>query len=214
VPKISEQQKETVKTDILQAAKTVFGRQGYEAATMKDIVTESGRSFGGVYMYFSSKEELFYELLKRQYGAMAEDFSADPSAGCWEVLVSFLDSQQSRAQLAESGLSPCLYEFFIVGRRDELRKQMIAERYDAIYGSVKALIGNGIRSGEFKPDLLSDTLTHFIISFLDGVFVESIMTGGERIRIPEQFGLLKQLLRASLLPGTSGQPSAGRTSLD
>ncbi|MFC3767836.1 TetR family transcriptional regulator [Paenibacillus sp. GCM10012303] len=214
MPKISDQQKETVKNDILQAAKTVFGRQGYEAATMKDIVAETGRSFGGVYMYFSSKEELFYELLKRQYGAMEVDIDANQAAGCWDALASFLDHQQKRAGLAESGLAPCLYEFFIVGRRDELRKQMIAERYNAVYDSIKALIDSGIRSGEFQPVQSSDTLIHFLISYLDGIFVESIITGDERIRIQDQFELLKRLLKSSLQPGAIDRPSAGRSSID
>lgn len=65
----SEAQNEAIKDErreqILSGALRVFARKGYAAAKISDIVAKSGMSHGLVYHYFASKEEIFYELLKR-----------------------------------------------------------------------------------------------------------------------------------------------------
>lgn len=204
MPKISPEQMNAVRTDILQHARTVFMRKGYEATTMKDIVLETGRSFGGVYMYYSSKEELFYDLLKHQYEQMAEDFtqedSGDSRRGAWGQICSFLDKQAYRAEKANDGLAPCMYEFFIVGRRDEPRKEMIRKRHEAVFSSLLAMIRNGIEQGDLRPVQPAETVAHFIVSFLDGIFVESMMTGPDRISLREQVELVKGFIRSVLRP--------------
>jgi AcrR family transcriptional regulator len=205
MPKISQEQKNAVRTDILHAAREVFMRKGYEATTMKDIVEESGRSFGGVYMYFSNKDELFHELLRIQYAAMAGDFHAEEPLGAWEAVERFLHGQQRRAEAADAGLAACMYEYFIVGRKDERRRVMIEERHGAVRASIEGLLQRGIASGEFRPSQPVEDIVHFLISFLDGVFLESMITGHARIRIVQQFELLHAALRHILFPSLEGR---------
>lgn len=50
-------------TTILDAARTVFGRDGFVAARMSDVADEAGLSMGGLYRYFANKEDLFAELI-------------------------------------------------------------------------------------------------------------------------------------------------------
>ena len=49
---------------ILETARTVFSLKGYRGVTMKDIVEACGISRGGLYLYFSSTEEIFLEVLR------------------------------------------------------------------------------------------------------------------------------------------------------
>lgn len=51
------------RTAILAAAKAVFGERGYHGATMADVATAAGSSYGSVYWYFATKEELFHALM-------------------------------------------------------------------------------------------------------------------------------------------------------
>lgn len=48
---------------ILQAARRVFSAKGYAAATMEDVALAAGYSKPGVYLLFSSKEELLIAVL-------------------------------------------------------------------------------------------------------------------------------------------------------
>ncbi|WP_374831631.1 TetR/AcrR family transcriptional regulator [Daeguia caeni] len=47
---------------ILEGAKKVFLRMGFDAASMNDITREAGVSKGTIYVYFNSKEDLFVAL--------------------------------------------------------------------------------------------------------------------------------------------------------
>lgn len=200
MPKITQQQKEAVRTDILKAARAVFIDKGYEAASMKEIVECSGRSFGGVYLYYSNKEDVFLDLLRRQFEEMAASFAPDKPVSAWEAFERFFSEQERRAREAEGGLAPCMYEYFIVGRRDEKRRLLIEERHQAVYGSVLALVQDGIQRGEFYPSKPVDTFAHWLVSFLDGMFLESIITGSERIELAKQFDLLQSVCKSILMP--------------
>ena len=51
---------------ILDSARNVFAAKGYRAVTMKDIVEASQISRGGLYLYFSSVEEVFLAVLEME----------------------------------------------------------------------------------------------------------------------------------------------------
>lgn len=57
---------------ILQAAKRVFAQNGFHAAKMGDVARQAGTSYGSVYWYFRSKEELFHGLMEDQEQALRQ----------------------------------------------------------------------------------------------------------------------------------------------
>lgn len=54
-------------TQILDAARVCFMRQGYFATSMDQIAEESGLSKGGIYFHFDSKRDIFRSLVEREY---------------------------------------------------------------------------------------------------------------------------------------------------
>ena len=70
---------------ILDAAAAVIIRLGYDKTTMSDIAGEAGLSRRTIYLYFKGKEELFEELLYREYMQYAqtwlEQIESDPRGG-------------------------------------------------------------------------------------------------------------------------------------
>ena len=54
---------------ILDGAKRVFMKLGYDAASMNDVTREAGVSKGTIYVYFQSKEDLFGALVEREKSA-------------------------------------------------------------------------------------------------------------------------------------------------
>ncbi len=70
---------------ILNAAAAVIIRLGYDKTTMSDIAEMAGLSRRTIYLYFNGKEELFEELLYREYMQYAqtwlEQIEADPRGG-------------------------------------------------------------------------------------------------------------------------------------
>lgn len=66
---------------ILDGARKVFLRQGFDGASMNDVASAAGVSKGTLYVYFSSKEDLFEILIREERRQQAErmtDFSHQP----------------------------------------------------------------------------------------------------------------------------------------
>jgi TetR/AcrR family transcriptional regulator len=70
---------------ILDAAETLFARQGFAATTIKQIGVEAGANPALIYYYFRSKEGLYRGVLERVFGTIATNagqmLSVDPSPG-------------------------------------------------------------------------------------------------------------------------------------
>ena len=62
MPKISEEQKQAKRGEILEAARRCFARFGYEGATVARLEEETGVSRGAIFNYFPNKQALFVEL--------------------------------------------------------------------------------------------------------------------------------------------------------
>ena len=60
---------------ILEKAKEVFVEKGFRSVTMKDIVDACEISRGGLYLYFSSTEEVFLEVLAAESEEADDVFS-------------------------------------------------------------------------------------------------------------------------------------------
>ncbi|WP_410771355.1 TetR family transcriptional regulator [Fontibacillus sp. BL9] len=200
MPKITQQQKEAIRMEILNSARHVFIEKGYEATSMSDIVTGSGRSFGGVYLYYSGKEDVFLDLLRREYENMAPDFGLEEQGSAWNAFVQFIGGQEKRVREVNAGLAPCLYEYFIVGRREDHRRKLIEERSQAVYGTLFDLIHNGVQRGEFHPAQPLNIFVHWLISLLEGLYLESIINGSENIQLAQQFELLLTVCCSILRP--------------
>ncbi len=62
-----EKEKEIRRNDIIGAAEKVFFSKGFDAATMDDVAKEAEFSKRTVYVYFNSKEQLYFEIMVRGY---------------------------------------------------------------------------------------------------------------------------------------------------
>lgn len=62
-----EKEKQIRRNDIIDAAEKVFFLKGYDAATMDDIAKVAEFSKRTVYIYFNSKEQLYFEVMVRGY---------------------------------------------------------------------------------------------------------------------------------------------------
>ena len=67
---VSDAEKSERRDEILAAAKAVFARKGFAATTIADIAAEAALSYGSVYWYFTSKDELFHALMAVEEAAL------------------------------------------------------------------------------------------------------------------------------------------------
>ncbi|WP_138471621.1 TetR/AcrR family transcriptional regulator [Poseidonocella sp. HB161398] len=65
------------RAQILDGAREVFARLGFDAASMNDITRESGVSKSTIYVYFASKEDLFEALLAQTRERLLGEITAE-----------------------------------------------------------------------------------------------------------------------------------------
>src|SRR5512142_1251259 len=56
---------------LLAAARTVFAREGLEAATIAQITAEADAGFGTFYLHFATKEEAYRAVVTEGFGELA-----------------------------------------------------------------------------------------------------------------------------------------------
>ena len=57
---------------ILDAAVSVFAREGFHGCRVSDIAEEAGVAYGLVYHYFNSKDEVLDTLFSERWGLLVE----------------------------------------------------------------------------------------------------------------------------------------------
>ena len=65
MPKVSQEHKDKIKHLIFEAALKNFSKFGYDQTKMDDIAKSANVSKGTLYLYFQSKEDLFFHMCKQ-----------------------------------------------------------------------------------------------------------------------------------------------------
>ncbi|MBY0595390.1 TetR/AcrR family transcriptional regulator [Bacillus bingmayongensis] len=66
MPKFTEQEKEQIRQSLLEKGRELFIQYGLAKTSIDDIVLACGIAKGSFYKFFSSKEELYFEILKNE----------------------------------------------------------------------------------------------------------------------------------------------------
>lgn len=136
---------------ILDKARAVFSEKGFKNVTMKDIVDACEISRGGLYLYFSSTEEVFLAVLQNSDSeddeeAVVAALSGDASAG--DMLALFLKEQKKEILKKKNNLTVATYEYFSQ-KKTPAEVNPLKDQFDTAVRIVEKLIENGIDSGEF-----------------------------------------------------------------
>lgn len=65
-PNKHQQKTEATRRKLLQSARKIFARDGFQAARIEDIAADAGHTRGAFYAHFPAKEDLFLALLEQQ----------------------------------------------------------------------------------------------------------------------------------------------------
>ena len=161
----------TRRSQILDAAAVLIGRQGYSATSIDDVIKESrlsGKSH--FYHYFRSKEELGFEVLDRQFESFAERGLAilrEPMIDPVERLHLFIDSLvAAHAERGCRGGSPFGTLAAEMADAHEGFRLRIAHVFVRWASQIQSLLWDA------RPQLLDDVdavrLSRFIIAALEG----------------------------------------------
>jgi AcrR family transcriptional regulator len=135
------ERKERTRGEIFEAARTVFLRKGFHAASLDEIAEEAGYTKGAVYSSFESKDELFlgvldahFERRMRRYTDAALDEETLDDA--YRAVARLMFDEDRR----EPQWAPLLLEFWSHASRRERLREAVVERRERFLDAVAALI--------------------------------------------------------------------------
>lgn len=180
-PKVSEAYKEATRAKILRAAEKVFARQGYNAASVDDIVKESGLSKGALYGYFDSKEELFLALRRHNVGVRVDQVIAamPPGTSVTEKLIKAGELAMREAARQDRNSLRVAFEFWTSAPRIKAVHEYYADWYRMYNEFLAALIREGIQRGEFRRDVDPAALARLLIAAIDGLCLHWALLGSD-----------------------------------
>lgn len=172
---VKEDIREEQRKKVLAGAFECFYIKGYDAATLDDIVKESGISKGTIYKLFKSKEEIYIELIHQNSDQMMEEIMA--------IVAEYSTASEKIAALFTEYVSECFQslKWFLVqsefelfaSRREDLMK-LLAEIRFWMLDVVSEIIKDGIKNGEFKQEVDPSLYANLFWSFVDGILTHKI----------------------------------------
>lgn len=173
---IREEQRALTRARLLDAAKQVFARRGFHAASVEEIAREAGATTGAIYSNFAGKEDLFLALFEEHVasqvakyreifarGANLEERSRD-GADDWMVYLR-----------EEPDSFPLLIEFWSYAIRDPEVRPRYAARLAAFRATFADLIEQGARDlGIELPPGLAERMGTVINALGNGLALEKL----------------------------------------
>ena len=136
---------------IIEKATAVFAAKGFKSVTMKDIVEACEISRGGLYLYYSSTEEIFKDVCEKADNSeeSANELSKMvESAKASDLLLWFIKEQKKAILSKTDPLIAARYEYaFFKKQNDDVT--MAKQNFDTAVKVLKSIIIRGMESGEF-----------------------------------------------------------------
>jgi TetR/AcrR family transcriptional regulator, transcriptional repressor for nem operon len=171
------------KEHILGTSLLLFLQKSYRDVTMREIVEKTGLSKGAFYHYFTSKEELFKEIVTRFMNTGSANYSSFDKKSLRKFYLDYIDSlESSLKQLSnmvdEKERESFNFNFFLilfeaVGRFPEFLKMELQQHRRDI-DAWKKIIAVARKKGEIKSENSDEEIAQLFLFCSDGVFLRFI----------------------------------------
>jgi len=212
-----KREKEQRKKAILKASQQLFFKKGFKSVSVESIAKQARLSKGTVYLYFSSKEEIYAQILLDYVEKFNREVAniAEIKAAASEMITYFADIY-IRFFLEETELFRIFMMFMLYANdmnfSDEVRKQLISETNLTIE-IIDRIFWYGIDTGEFLCTEDIKKRRNALWGLLNGVISLHLFTGHKstrerRVRSTAKKGLeifIEGLKNPVVLPDSSGK---------
>lgn len=191
--------KERTRGMLLDAAGEVFGRRGFNGASVEEVAEEAGFSKGAVYSNFGGKEDLFLALLDRRISRGAPEWKRIFGGGTplegrvGEVEGVLLGGEEDRAWTMLE------MEFFLYAMRNEDARLKLAGRYRGIRAGISEAVGRHFEEAGAEPPMPVEELSWALLGMATGLDIQAYV---DSEAVPEG---LRATALGPLLNGAQGR---------
>ena len=152
----------------MQAAEQLFRTHQFHEITLDEVARLADVGKGTIYLYFSDKEDLFFQTAVAGFDGMCELLHANATDG-----VRFRDGLLQTCETISGFFRerrPLFRLILAQGERalecgGSLRRRWL-ERRKAMTQAVAATISRGVAAGEIRPDLPAEVLAEYLLGLL------------------------------------------------
>lgn len=159
--------------EILDAALDLFARNGYDRTSVREVARLTGLTQAGLLHHFSSKEELFVEVLRRRDRRSLEQFAGDVDRERHTVdgLIAVV-----RHNAQEAGL---VRLYVAMSAESTAADSPAREFFEARYRDLQTDVADDVRlkqaEGALAADLDPDAIASLLLAAADGLQVQWLL---------------------------------------
>ncbi|GII21725.1 TetR/AcrR family transcriptional regulator [Planosporangium mesophilum] len=196
MPRVSQDQLDARRREILAGARTCFARHGYEGATVRRLEDEIGLSRGAIFHHFRDKESLFLAVAEDDAAAMVATVAEH---GLVQVMRDLLGraAEPPVEATGEPEVAGWLGTQLEVSRRlrtdPEFAKRWAA-RAEAISAATRERLVRQREAGVLRADVPVDVLAQFLELAYDGLVLH-LATGRPADDLEAVLDLVEETVR-------------------
>jgi TetR/AcrR family transcriptional regulator, repressor for uid operon len=174
-PKVTSEYKTEVKERIIQSAIECFSKYGLDRTRMDDVAQKADVSKGTLYLYFKSKEDLFYVICENNLKVLKERLSHIFST-TKEDLVSNAEQFYENFHNEEKRESERVFCEIIAesARNPKLQKILYTQRIKT-FNVVREYLDRHMEKGFFKKDTDTEAIASGFVALYDGLIASEFL---------------------------------------
>jgi AcrR family transcriptional regulator len=142
---------------ILEATRKIIAARGFDAVTMDRVAHEAGITKGGIYLYFSNKNQLILAAIEEIAALMVQEIEGRvvPDGLPWARLCQIVQAQMEIMERHRDLLRILLLDRRLLsnGMEDKERKRLLGYR-ELHESRIRAILDSGVKERIFQvPDL-------------------------------------------------------------
>ncbi|TDC69023.1 TetR/AcrR family transcriptional regulator [Micromonospora sp. KC606] len=169
MPRVSQDQLDARRQEILRAARACFARHGYEGATVRRLEEATGLSRGAIFHHFRDKDSLFLAVAEDDAAAMVETVARNGLVQVMRELLAGAVSPDTTGWLGSQ------LEVSRRLRTDPAFARRWAERSAAVAEATRERLARQREVGVLREDVPIDVLAQFLELAYDGLVLHLAM---------------------------------------
>lgn len=179
---------------IISAAVRQFGNHPFHEVLLDDIAAAAKVGKGTVYIYFSSKEDLYDTIVLEAFDQIISQLRvlARREGSAWDVL-----SQMVEELLVWARANPNFYKMIMQGASDRVRPRLVRKRKQ-LGQAFESVLRRGVEAGEFE-----DEFPELTAQYIPACVRASVRYGPAHAGASDSARHLLRFLEAHLLRGVT-----------
>jgi TetR/AcrR family transcriptional regulator, repressor for uid operon len=173
-PKVTSQYKTDIRERIIQSAIECFSKYGFDRSRMDDIAHTADLSKGTLYLYFKSKEDLFFAICENNFKVIKEQLSqifATTKENLLYDAEQFYDNLHKLEKVGEK----VFFELVAESSRNPRLKRILYEQRTKIFDVVKEHLDLQVEKGFLRKDTDTEAIASGLVALYNGIAVSKFL---------------------------------------